>query len=226
MVRHWKKLLVGALGALSFSSAQAAPACVGCSDWVISPDGNTTAGSVTVVNGVAQFNGPDTTQPVGIFGAGFTKTGTSLEVEFDADLNTWDSYNAFVGGATGYFDAFIVTISTSGFYWSLPHTDPILADASTFVWGGTNYGDGILESYITAPGNTDMVALSSESPTTFYVSLVLDTKTTPFSDTLHPSYGSFHVNVIPEPETYAMLLAGLGLMGFLARRRQRNLAAA
>lgn len=31
---------------------------------------------------------------------------------------------------------------------------------------------------------------------------------------------------IPEPETYAMLIAGLGLMGFVARRRQRNLAAA
>jgi hypothetical protein len=30
---------------------------------------------------------------------------------------------------------------------------------------------------------------------------------------------------IPEPETYAMLLAGLGLMGFVARRRQRQLAA-
>lgn len=29
---------------------------------------------------------------------------------------------------------------------------------------------------------------------------------------------------IPEPETYMMLLAGLGLMGFVARRRQRNLA--
>ena len=27
---------------------------------------------------------------------------------------------------------------------------------------------------------------------------------------------------IPEPETYAMLLAGLGLMGFVARRRRRN----
>jgi hypothetical protein len=27
---------------------------------------------------------------------------------------------------------------------------------------------------------------------------------------------------VPEPETYAMLLAGLGLMGFVARRRRRN----
>jgi hypothetical protein len=40
------------------------------------------------------------------------------------------------------------------------------------------------------------------------------------------SYGITSVTApIPEPETYAMLLAGLGLMGFVARRRQRNLAA-
>ena len=29
---------------------------------------------------------------------------------------------------------------------------------------------------------------------------------------------------IPEPETYAMMLAGLGLMGFVARRRKQRLA--
>jgi len=41
------------------------------------------------------------------------------------------------------------------------------------------------------------------------------------------SYGiGMAVAAIPEPETYAMLLAGLGLMGFVARRRQRNLVAA
>lgn len=37
---------------------------------------------------------------------------------------------------------------------------------------------------------------------------------------------SLSVGLIPEPETYAMLLAGLGLMGFVARRRQRKLAVA
>jgi hypothetical protein len=31
-------------------------------------------------------------------------------------------------------------------------------------------------------------------------------------------------DAIPEPETYAMLLAGLGLMGFVARRRQHKVA--
>ncbi len=30
---------------------------------------------------------------------------------------------------------------------------------------------------------------------------------------------------VPEPETYAMLLAGLGLMGFVARRRRKSAAA-
>ena len=47
------------------------------------------------------------------------------------------------------------------------------------------------------------------------------------STSTQASYGgSMTISPIPEPETYAMLLAGLGLMGFVARRRQRNLAAA
>ena len=33
---------------------------------------------------------------------------------------------------------------------------------------------------------------------------------------------SFSVQVVPEPETYAMLLAGLGLVGFVARRRRNT----
>ncbi len=32
--------------------------------------------------------------------------------------------------------------------------------------------------------------------------------------------GSVMLNPVPEPETYGMLLAGLGVMGFLARRRR------
>jgi len=36
---------------------------------------------------------------------------------------------------------------------------------------------------------------------------------------------SYNVAAIPEPEIYAMLLAGLGLMGFVARRRRQGSAA-
>lgn len=30
------------------------------------------------------------------------------------------------------------------------------------------------------------------------------------------------VSAVPEPETYAMLLAGLGMIGFMARRRKND----
>jgi hypothetical protein len=32
--------------------------------------------------------------------------------------------------------------------------------------------------------------------------------------------GTLNVSPVPEPETYAMLLAGLGLVGFMVRRRK------
>jgi len=35
---------------------------------------------------------------------------------------------------------------------------------------------------------------------------------------------SLPVSHAPEPETYAMLLAGLGLLGFVARRRKQKVA--
>lgn len=192
-------------------------------DWVISPDANALAFGVTVVDGSAQLGSKDTSQPMGIFGAGFTvNSSDGVTVKFDSDLYTWDSYNAPGVAGTGYWDAFIVTISTAGYYWDLPKQDPVLSNPSTFVWGGQNFADNKLESYITAPGKTDQVTLYDNDNTKYYVSLVLDTKTLPNADTAHPSWGSFHVSVVPEPETYAMMLVGLGLLGFTARSRKSN----
>ena len=40
---------------------------------------------------------------------------------------------------------------------------------------------------------------------------------------VHGSYaGTLSVTHLPEPETYAMFMAGLGLMGFIARRRKNG----
>ena len=48
---------------------------------------------------------------------------------------------------------------------------------------------------------------------------------TPSNPTQH-RLDNFSISPIPEPETYAMLLAGLGVLGFAARRRKLKLAAA
>ena len=39
------------------------------------------------------------------------------------------------------------------------------------------------------------------------------------SDTTIDVHGTLSIAAVPEPETYAMMLAGLGLMGFIARRK-------
>jgi hypothetical protein len=36
------------------------------------------------------------------------------------------------------------------------------------------------------------------------------------------TFGYEYIMAVPEPETYAMLLAGLGLIGFSARRRMNG----
>lgn len=41
-------------------------------------------------------------------------------------------------------------------------------------------------------------------------------------DRASPTFGYLNVAAVPEPETYAMLLAGLGLMGAIAARRRRQ----
>ena len=89
-----------------------------------------------------------------------------------------------------------------------PNSDPTLTTfGALFTTGGGNEWN----LWGTAPNNYTLFKWANEGVN--------------FEYTVQQT-GTMTVAAIPEPETYALLLAGLGLLGFVARRRQRKLAVA
>jgi hypothetical protein len=103
-----------------------------------------------------------------------------------------------------------------------PGSDPI-ATFGTFTDGGMQYdwsvnfdnappGDRLLDG-MTATWTITGTGLSADSfgmPMQLHIGAI------------NGPDDSIKVPAIPEPETYALMLAGLGILGFLNRRRQRS----
>jgi hypothetical protein len=103
-----------------------------------------------------------------------------------------------------------------GLYWS--------AGSSATLDGNTWAGNVLTGTTITSNGFLDMGCGRLLAGTAVTLDGVVNTVSTGCNG--YATTGFDRVAEVPEPETYAILLAGLGLMGFVARRRQRNLAAA
>jgi hypothetical protein len=155
------------------------------------------------------------------------------------------------GGALGpagfsFLDPRGTTIISNGGFVSPPGTPPtdfMSLDADPFGTGGTHNimpfsfsGYTLWNMRIFWGGaqgfTTDDQSLPSVLPS-IPARLALDfypTGTTPGSQLFFVFYDNALVTptiaAIPEPETYALLLAGLGLLGFAARRRTRQQAQA
>ena len=184
-------------------------------------------------------------QTQAIYGAGvLLPSAVGYRVDFTTELYTWDSYNKNIGPETGYWDVFAVNFNQDGFYWDIVGTygDPIISpdpDGSvvqsgpggtgatslipgeTWAWGGMNYSGGGFESEVNPLGYS--LYIYGDPTMDYYLSVVLDTKTLPDSDTRYPSYGAFNYDGVPPPavpEPATLLLLGCGMLGIYFNKRR------
>jgi len=124
--------------------------------------------------------------------AGLTSFVIGIDVNTAQNGETLQSFQVIIGGAGGNNDYFY--------------------NGPTLIGNIANNGNGFADWTL---GTVDLTGLASATTVLFHAVWTGGTD------------GGEHfflvsANAVPEPETYAMLLAGLGLMGFVARRRRRN----
>ena len=121
------------------------------------------------------------------------------------------------GGQSGLV-TFAAPISYFGFLWGSP--DPIGWNTVSFYHGSTLLGtyDGTLVSSNNLWTSTGYFNVSTGNGPTI-TSISFSANQNAFETDNH----SF-TTAVPEPETYAMMMAGLGLIGVVARRRKQKTA--
>ena len=127
-------------------------------------------------------------------------TNTKYQVTFEYNLSTWDAYNPLTDTVgTGYWDSFSVSVAKAP-YQTLALTDPITTSqlpGLAFIWGGTNWNDGVLECNPTSCGGSVYANATVTVPANLaganYVNVVLDSTTLPDADNTHPSWGTIRI---------------------------------
>lgn len=141
-----------------------------------------------------------------------------------ADANAFASSGGLFGGkflaagptvgnnaALTFADA----VNYVSFLWGSPDTYNTLSIVSSF---GTQ-----LFTAASIPGFTNVTGSQSFSQYVQFAGSGIKSLTfsnIPSTDAFET--GNFSVTPVPEPETYALMLAGLGALGFISRRRRRD----
>lgn len=170
--------------------------------------------------------------------AGFTTAASAVTINFDniecptcsngsnVVGNEWSSFGISVSNAYWYTDS-RDTFDNMGL--SVSPTPGIITLSSVsngatidyWVIGGNR---GVYEAFDSAHVSLGSLAVDASSGdvlgTHSFLGAVASIEWT--GATGFSQISTLTISPVPEPETYAMLLAGLGLLGFAARRRQQN----
>jgi hypothetical protein len=129
--------------------------------------------------------------------------------------NTFSDAFSFVVGAGNGFSALTSSISPLVGADLMSLTDFKLYNSSGALAGsGVQNTSGKVDQW-----SLDLTALSAGTYTLKVSGIVLTNSAASFG-------GNINLVPVPEPETYAMMLAGLGLVGFIGRRKRQAKAAA
>ena len=219
-MKYLKQLALSSI-IIAFFSASASAVTVSWTDWTSSPDALSASGDLLVGS---------TTVDVGYSG-----TGTHAFVQTGTGTNYWTG-SAYTNGTVSnappaaelvalnqggtvtitfsqtVVDPYIALVSWNGN--TVDFGVPIVIDSfgpgfwgnGTPILNGTGtgfFGSGEVHGVIELPGSFNSITFTHTS------------------ENWHGfTVGVAGIAAIPEPETYAMLLAGLGLLGFMACRRK------
>jgi hypothetical protein len=197
-------LLASALAASLFSGSAFAAACTGVNVGSSQTTDVTFAGlaaDACVIAGNNAQSGPagDTSGFDGTFGGGWSLLGKLPPASGTSTLNGVNFTWGFTGTGTGPGT------------WTLTADQNVTLDLVFAMHASNNTGAFLFSDLALVAGQTgtwqiDWVNNGDQNPS--YSNLTLFAR-----DITDP---------VPEPETYALMLAGLGIMGFIAKRRRPN----
>ncbi len=141
-------------------------------------------------------------------------SGWKIDTSGDTLSLTWNKAAEFMNSGSPAFIGF--KISDTGGHFA----DILGASVTNTTYTPSTYGnliEGFMPSQVTFDTNNIYVNLN----TAMWHAAPMASMGDIYRDQIDLSV-NFQAAPIPEPETYAMLLAGLGLMGGIVRRRQGN----
>ncbi|MGQ0511264.1 MAG: FxDxF family PEP-CTERM protein [Betaproteobacteria bacterium] len=177
-------------------------------------------------------------QPSGTFATMSVTSYDSIHYRFDLQAlptfgSLFNNANASIGGvvfntpnAAPVVDSVQLASGTWGVgsIWHLPYSFQLGGIAFDFTEALT--GNGFADSHLSS-GERVVWETTFAQPTTFAAPpFAVKVFGIGANDSAYAFYAPTSVSPIPEPETYGMLLAGLGMLGFAARRRKQKEAAA